>query len=68
MQAVLRRISASFVDGLDATLIIATLLLAAVGLATLYSASHEAPARMTGQLVNFAVAFAAMWVAARISP
>jgi rod shape determining protein RodA len=68
MQAVLRRMSASLVDGLDATLIVATLLLAAVGLATLYSASHDAPARMTGQLMNFAVAFAAMWVAARISP
>jgi rod shape determining protein RodA len=68
MQAVMRRMSASLVDGLDATLIIATLLLAAVGLATLYSASHDAPARMTGQLVNFAVAFTAMWVAARISP
>jgi rod shape determining protein RodA len=68
MQAVLRRVSASLVDGLDATLIVATLLLAAVGLATLYSASHDAPARMTGQLMNFAVAFAAMWVAARIPP
>ena len=68
MQAVLRRVSAGLVDGLDATLIIATLLLAAIGLATLYSASHDAPARMTGQLMNFAVAFAAMWVAARISP
>ena len=68
MQAVLRRMSASFVDGLDATLIVATLLLAAVGLATLYSASHDAPARLTGQLMNFAVAFAAMWIAARISP
>ena len=68
MQAVLRRVSASLVDGLDATLIVATLLLAAVGLATLYSASHDAPARMTGQLTNFAVAFVAMWVAARISP
>jgi rod shape determining protein RodA len=68
MQAVLRRMSASLVDGLDATLIVATLLLAAVGLATLYSASHDAPARLTGQLMNFAVAFAAMWIAARISP
>ena len=68
MQAVLRRMSASFVDGLDATLIVTSLLLAGVGLATLYSASHEAPGRMTGQLVNFGVAFAAMWVAARISP
>jgi rod shape determining protein RodA len=68
MQAVLRRMSASLVDGLDATLIVVTLLLAAVGLATLYSASHDSPARMTGQLMNFAVAFAAMWVAARISP
>jgi rod shape determining protein RodA len=68
MQAVLRRMSANLVDGLDATLIVATLLLAAVGLATLYSASHDAPARLTGQLMNFAVAFAAMWIAARISP
>jgi len=68
MQAVLRRMSAGLVDGLDATLIVATLLLAAVGLATLYSASHDAPARLTGQLMNFAVAFAAMWIAARISP
>ncbi|HEV8097290.1 MAG TPA: rod shape-determining protein RodA [Burkholderiales bacterium] len=60
--------SASLVDGLDATRIVATLLLAAVGLATLYSASHDTPARVTGQLMNLAVAFAAMWVAARISP
>ena len=68
MVAVLRRVGSNLVEGLDATLIVATLLLAAVGLATLHSASHDAPARLTGQLVNFAVAFGAMWVAARISP
>ncbi|HTN27185.1 MAG TPA: rod shape-determining protein RodA [Burkholderiales bacterium] len=68
MVAVLRRVGAGLVDGLDATLIIATMLLAALGLATLYSASHDAPARLTGQLVNFSVAFVAMWIAARIQP
>jgi rod shape determining protein RodA len=68
MVAVLRRVGASLVDGLDATLIIATMLLGALGLATLYSASHDVPARLTGQLASFAVAFLAMWIAARIPP
>jgi len=68
MQAVLRRLGSSLVDGLDATLLVATLLLAAVGLATLYSASHDAPARLIGQLANLGVAFIAMWVAARVPP
>jgi rod shape determining protein RodA len=68
MQAVLRRLGTSLVEGLDATLLVATLLLAAVGLATLYSASHDAPARLAGQLANLAVAFVAMWIAARASP
>ena len=68
MVAVLRRISIGLVGGLDATLIVATMLLTALGLATLYSASVDAPARMNGQLLNLTVAFGAMWVAARISP
>ena len=68
MVAVLRRVGSGLVEGLDATLIVAAMLLAALGLATLHSASVDAPARMTGQLVNFGVAFAAMWIAARISP
>ena len=67
-QGVLRRFGSNLVEGLDATLVGATLLLAAVGLATLYSASHDAPARLTGQLANLAVAFVAMWIAARIPP
>src|SRR5688572_20983509 len=68
MVAVLRRLGSGLVEGLDATLIIATMLLAAVGLATLHSATADAPARLTGQLVNLAVAFSAMWIAARASP
>jgi rod shape determining protein RodA len=63
-----RRLGASAVEGLDATLLVATLLLTAVGLAALYSASADAPARITGQLANLAVGFAAMWVVSRVPP
>ena len=52
MVAVLRRVGSSLVEGLDATLIVTTMLLAAVGLATLFSASHDVPSRMTGQATS----------------
>jgi len=61
-----RRFSASAVEGLDATLLFATVALAAIGLAALYSASFDAPSRVTGQVANLAVAFAAMWLASRV--
>lgn len=63
-----RRLGASAVEGLDATLLVITLLLTALGLVALYSASHDVPARMNGQLANLAVAFAAMWVVSRVPP
>jgi rod shape determining protein RodA len=60
----LRRI-AGRLDGPLLSLSVALLLL---GLLTLYSASNENPARVTGQMVNILVAFALMWVAAQVSP
>jgi len=64
----LRRLAARLTEGIDGMLLATALALAGIGLATLYSASHEAPARVTGQLANLAFALVAMWLAARIPP
>jgi len=64
----MRRLGASATEGLDPTLLALTLLLSALGLAALYSASIDSPWRLTGQLANLAVAFAAMWLVSRIPP
>jgi len=63
-----QRIAARLFSGLDAPLLAIVLLLSGIGLATLYSASYETPPRIVAQLVNFAVALAAMWVVAQIPP
>ena len=44
------------------------LVLLGVGLMTLFSASEQNTARVTGQLANVGVAFAVMWIAANIPP
>jgi rod shape determining protein RodA len=64
----LRRAASSLVGGIDRTLLALALALVALGLATLYSASYDNPARVTAQLANLAVGVAAMWIAARIPP
>lgn len=53
---------------IDAPLMLLVTLLLALGLATLYSASIETPARFVAQLVNIGVALAAMWIAAQVPP
>jgi rod shape determining protein RodA len=63
-----RRLAARLVEGIDAPLFMLTLALSALGLATLYSATMENPARLTAQLANFSVALVAMWVVSRIPP
>ena len=63
-----RRLLASAVEGIDATLLAITLLLTALGLVALYSASLDAPSRINGQIANLAVAFAAMWAVSRVPP
>jgi len=64
----LRRVASRLTEGIDATLLATALALAGVGLATLYSASHDTPARLQGQLASLAFAFIAMWIAAQIRP
>ena len=53
---------------LDGTLVLLAVLILSVGLFTLYSAAYDTPGRLNAQLVNIAVAFVAMWIAAQIPP
>jgi rod shape determining protein RodA len=64
----LRRLAGRLVAGVDGPLLAVSLALVAIGLATLYSASYEQPARITSQLSSLAVALAAMWAVARVPP
>jgi rod shape determining protein RodA len=63
-----RRLLQRLTAGIDGTLLLISLALVALGLATLFSASYENPGRVTAQLVNLTVALAAMWVMAQIPP
>jgi len=64
----LRRLARSSIDGIDASLLTVALLLMALGIATLYSASEESPERVVGQLRHLAFALGAMWLVARMPP
>ena len=63
-----RRLAARLVAGIDGPLLTLSFALVAVGLATLFSASYETPARVTAQAANLAVAIAAMWLMAQVPP
>jgi rod shape determining protein RodA len=63
-----RRLLERLGAGIDGPLLALALMLMAVGLATLFSASYEQPARVTAQFVNFAVALVAMWSVAQVAP
>jgi len=63
-----RRLAQRIARGIDGPLLTLGLLLSALGLATLFSASYENPGRVAAQVANLAVALAAMWIAAQIPP
>jgi rod shape determining protein RodA len=62
----LRRIGLRLAEGVDSTLLILMIALSMLGLAALFSASYENPARVVSQLMNLAVALAAMWLVAQV--
>jgi rod shape determining protein RodA len=64
----LRRIGLRLAEGVDSTLLVLMLALSMLGLAALFSASYENPARVVSQLMNLAVALAAMWLVAQVPP
>ncbi|HEY3078095.1 MAG TPA: FtsW/RodA/SpoVE family cell cycle protein, partial [Burkholderiales bacterium] len=64
----LRRIGLRLAEGVDGTLLVLMLALSLLGLAALFSASYENPARVVSQIMNLAVALAAMWLVAQVPP
>ncbi|HXM81023.1 MAG TPA: rod shape-determining protein RodA [Burkholderiales bacterium] len=64
----LRRVALRLTEGIDSTMLVLMLSLSMLGLAALYSASYENPARVVNQLVSLGVALIAMWVVAQLSP
>src|SRR3954462_7958270 len=63
-----RRLGLRLVEGIDGTLIVLMLALSMLGLLALFSASYEIPARVASQVMNLAVAVAAMWLVAQVPP
>jgi rod shape determining protein RodA len=63
-----RRIVSRIFAGIDGPLLLISLALVGLGLATLYSASYQNPARVASQVGNVVLALAAMWVFAKIPP
>jgi rod shape determining protein RodA len=64
----LERLWSRLTDNIDWTLLLIAITLCALGMATLYSASYENPARVQAQVVNIGVALAVMWIAAQVPP
>jgi rod shape determining protein RodA len=64
----LRRMRARLVEGIDPVLFGLALALSLLGLAVLYSASVDNPARVTNQMANLVLALAAMWAVAQVPP
>jgi rod shape determining protein RodA len=64
----LRRIGVRLVEGVDSTLMVLILLLSMLGIAVLYSATYESPARVINQLGHLGFALIAMWLVAQIPP
>jgi len=63
-----RRVGLRLIEGIDGTLMVLMLALSMLGLLALFSASYEIPARVASQVMNLAVAVAAMWLVAQVPP
>ena len=64
----LRRLGERLAEGIDSTLLVLALSLSFIGLAALYSASYDNPARIANQLAHLALGLAAMWLVAQVPP
>jgi len=63
-----RRLARRLTEGMDGPLLSIVSILILIGVATMYSATYEYPARLQSQLLNIAVAYGVMWVVAQIPP
>jgi rod shape determining protein RodA len=64
----LRRIALRLGEGIDSSLLVLMLSLSMLGLATLFSATYENPARLLTQVMSLGFALVAMWLVAQLSP
>ncbi|HXL74984.1 MAG TPA: FtsW/RodA/SpoVE family cell cycle protein, partial [Burkholderiales bacterium] len=64
----LRRLASRLTEGIDGTMLVLIVSLSMLGLAALFSASYENPARVVNQLVSLGVALVAMWIVAQVPP
>jgi rod shape determining protein RodA len=64
----LQRIVVRLTEGIDNTLLVLILALSMLGLAALFSASYENPARVLNQVAHLSLALTAMWMTAQIAP
>ena len=64
----IRRIVERLAEKIDGPLLAIVCCLLAIGLATLYSAAYQAPARVAAQALNVLLALALMWIAAQVPP
>jgi rod shape determining protein RodA len=64
----LRRAAGRLAEGIDSTLLVLLLSLSMLGLAALFSAAYQNPARLVSQLGNLGVALVAMWCVAQVAP
>ena len=62
------RIGLRIAEGIDPALLVLIVSLSMLGLAALFSAAYQNPARLVSQLGNLGVAVVAMWCAAQIAP
>jgi rod shape determining protein RodA len=64
----LNRLYVRFTQGIDGPLFAIACCILLLGLATLYSAAHQAPGRVGAQALNVLLALALMWIAAQVPP
>lgn len=64
----LHRAWVRLIEHLDGPLLLITVSIMAIGLATVYSATYDASNRLLAQAVNMAVGFCAMWLVAQLPP
>jgi rod shape determining protein RodA len=63
-----RRLYARLTEGIDGPLFAIACCILILGLATLYSATYQAPGRVGAQTLNVLLALALMWIAAQVPP
>lgn len=64
----IKRMVSPWIEAIDGPLALIVFLILSVGIITLYSAGIDFPGRVQGQIRNIIVAFAVMWIAARVPP